>query len=79
MASEETRPLAVRTAASHVRQYFPEVVQVFFALDGRWFYMDDDAEAPVFGGVVDVALLEAAVGAADDADGLPCAYYIGDL
>jgi hypothetical protein len=66
-------PPEVRVALDHVRQYHPEVTQVFFGVDQRWVYCSDAFEAPEFNDSIDVSLLEAA---ADSVPMLPAAYSI---
>lgn len=56
-------PEPIITAFNHVRQHHPEVIQVFFGVDGRWMYCGDGFEAPTFGAEIDVGILEEAYAA----------------
>lgn len=58
-----TIPAAVAAALAHVRQFHPEVTQVFFGTDHRWLYCSEAFEAPTFGTGIDVSILEAAADA----------------
>lgn len=67
----------VQEALRHIQSLFPEVTQVFYGADGRWQYLDDEFEAPLFGDEpVDVSLLEDAANAAEEEKGFPCAYAL---
>lgn len=68
-------PQAVHDALRAVQEHYPEVVQVFYGIDGCWRYMDKNAEAPIFWDRVDVRILEAAANAVPYlpfAASLPC-------
>lgn len=79
MATGHKTPDAIVKAAQAVRRHFPEVIYVFFSLDGSWRFMDEHMDAPAFWDKVEESVLEAAANAADDDKGLPCAYFIGDF
>lgn len=66
-----TMPPEVRKALAHVREHFPEVVQVFYGVDHRWLFCDEAFEAPNFGDQLDIGILE---DAADAVPTLPAAY-----
>lgn len=66
-------PHAVLLALEHVQSYHPDVVQVFFGVDNRWRYMDENMEAPEFHVGVNVSILEAA---SDAVPYLPVAYAL---
>jgi len=67
-------PDSVRKALAHVREFHPEVVQVFFGADGRWLYFGPDIdEVPSFGEEIDIGILEDAQAAAEKV-GVPCAF-----
>lgn len=66
----------VQNALVHVRQFHPDVTQVFFGVDGRWLFCGEAFDAPAFDGRVDIGLLEDAAGAVPD---LPAAFEILSL
>lgn len=70
----------VMEALRHVRAVHPEVVQVFYGIDGTWRYMDSEGNAPEFSEFeeppIDISLLETAAAAAAEDKGLPCAYAL---
>lgn len=63
---EETKEVLL--ALEHVRLFHPEVCIVIFSKDGRWLYMDQDFNIPIFSDSIDIAILEAA---ADSLNYLP--------
>lgn len=69
----------VQQALRHVNGLFPEVTQVFFGADGRWFYCSEHFEAPDIFGKVDTGLLEDAAAAAGRLQGFPCAFRLLSL
>lgn len=63
----------VIAALNHVRQFLPDVTQVFYGCDQRWHYMDDDGESACFKGTdIDVSVLE---DAADSLSFFPAAFH----
>lgn len=72
-------PKKVKIALEHVRKFYPDVVQVFYGIDGRWLFMDADMQAPSFNkylgirGKIDVGILE---DAADSVENVPAAFAI---
>ncbi len=64
----------VQEALKHVNSIHPDVTQVFYGLDGRWFYCGDAFRAPDFDGRdIDIGLLE---DAADSVEHLPAAFAL---
>lgn len=61
----------VLNALEHVRKFHPDVIQVFYGIDCRWMYMDEDMESPVFGNGIDIGILE---DAADSIEQFPAAF-----
>ena len=71
-----TVPDKVKKALLHVRQYHPTVVQVFYSINGKWLYCDEDFYAPPFESkYVDTRLLEEAVASLER---LPAAFSLKD-
>lgn len=69
----------VQAALRHIHSFFPEVTQVFYGEDGRWFFCDTEFNAPDFDGLsgkIDVSMLEDAVNAVDNSVGFPAAYRL---
>lgn len=66
-------PKKVKIALEHVRKFHPYVVQVFYGIDGRWLFMDEDMEALSFNGEIDIGILE---DAADSVKSFPAAFSI---
>ncbi len=67
----------VEVALRHVNSVFPNVTQVFYGIDGRWLYFDENLECPDFeDGNIDVSLLEEAANAAYEDKGFPCSYRL---
>jgi hypothetical protein len=67
-------PEPVRIALEHVASIFPEVTHVFFSRESRWFFCDDNFDAPTFDGKqFDIGLLE---DAADCLETLPAAFTL---
>jgi len=65
----------VQAALRHVHEQFPQVSQVFYGIDGRWMFCDEDFHAPDFeGAMIDIGILEDAADAAGDDEGFPCAF-----
>lgn len=62
----------IQEALKHVQTHHPDVIQVFYGVDGRWLYCGEDFEAPTFGPEIDIGLLE---DAADEAE-LPSAHVL---
>lgn len=63
----------VQEALRHVASIHPEVVQVFYGVDGRWLFCGEGFEAPTFDGRIDIGLLE---DAADTVEVLPAAFFL---
>lgn len=66
-------PMEVRRALEYVRAHHPEVTQVFYGTDQRWFFCGEAFEAPVLGPEIDIGVLE---DAADSVVTLPAAFAL---
>ena len=75
MTTWPTAPDAVLLALEHVRSLYPFVVMVVYSSDGRWQYMNDGFDSPVFDDRVDVGILE---DASDAVTELPAVFEIID-
>jgi hypothetical protein len=76
MASLQSNiPAPVVVALDHVRSRFPDVTHVVYTREGRWLYMSDEGEMPVFNGSLDVGILE---DACDAVESLPAVFCVGD-
>ena len=63
----------VIAALNHVRQFLPDVTQVFYGSDQRWMYLTENGEVPGFAGhPIDTGLLE---DAADSLSFFPAAFH----
>jgi hypothetical protein len=74
-------PKAVQLAVEHVVSLFPKVTHIFFNVEGRWFFCDDDFEGPTFGVFrrrpeIDFPLLEEA---AKSLKSLPAAFSVAKV
>jgi|LakMenEpi03Aug12_release.lakeMendotaPanAssembly.Ray.scaffolds.fasta_scaffold833063_3 hypothetical protein len=74
MITEKQDLTAVKKAMEYVRLFHPEVCMVVFNKEGRWFYMDEDFNAPKFDKEMkDISILEQA---SDSLIKLPFVYEI---
>lgn len=65
-------------ALTAVQALHPEVCQVFFSVNGKWRYCDEEFEAPAFGAISDdlQTLLEEAADVVYALRGFPSAFYL---
>ena len=79
MKREDVLKMALKLALNHVSKHYPDVVQVFFGIDGSWLFTDESMEAPSFGEEIDVSILIEAADAAYSLKGFPCAFSEKEL
>ena len=61
----------IRAAFQHVRGEHPEVTHVVFFENGKWLYLSEDSDIPIFENI-DVSALEDAITEAEETLRLPC-------
>lgn len=71
-------PPAVTAALNHVRRFHPEVTTVVFLGGQVWLYMSDYGDIPMFQSGIEDDILNEALDAAYETDGLPCIYRIDE-
>lgn len=71
-----TIPMKVLAALAMVNAFFPEVTHVYYTREGRWQYMDEFFNGPVFDHRIDMDMLDEAADEAYLDKGFPCAYCI---
>lgn len=76
-SSENQKMNKVQEALHHIQNIFPYVCQVFYGIDGNWFYCGEAFNHPSFNAVkINIGLLEDAADEAYEIAGYPSAFTI---